>query len=335
MEDVLLGWINKMDMKGAPISSTMLRAKARAIYQMLMKEDSSIEGQHFTASKGWFENFKKRHSICSLKFHGEAASADTDAAEKFKLEYEVKVIAGRYSQDQQYNMDETGLTWKQMPGRTFVSRQKKMKRGRKIAKQRITIVFCSNLPGSHMLKPLIIHTSLRPRAFRKKSTSPEKEGFHWCANRKAWMTKERFSIWFNEIFVPETRAHMKQLNQAFNVLLLFDNAPGHPKELTHPNVGVVYLPPNVTSLIQPLDQGIIAAFKKAYIRYSMGHIIEEMERLDLNRAGSDSGSTNSDSDNDTTQTDTVAVAWKNYDIVDCLVNIRTAMSDLTPAILRN
>lgn len=54
----------------------------------------------------------------------------------------------------------------------------------------------------------------------------------------------------------------------FKVLLVLDNAPGHPPYLDdfNLNVKVVYLPSNTTSIIQPMDQGVIATFKKDYLR---------------------------------------------------------------------
>ena len=56
--------------------------------------------------------------------------------------------------------------------------------------------------------------------------------------------------------------------QKRNVILLVDNAGGH--NMSHKlvelltNVKVYFLPPNTTSVIQPMDQGIIAAFKCYY-----------------------------------------------------------------------
>ena len=47
------------------------------------------------------------------------------------------------------------------------------------------------------------------------------------------------------------------------VALVLDNCPAHPK-LTLKNIELVFIPPNVTSLIQPLDQGIIKSFKTYY-----------------------------------------------------------------------
>jgi hypothetical protein len=61
-------------------------------------------------------------------------------------------------------------------------------------------------------------------------------------------------------FIPEVESHLKKINLDSKVLLLLDNAPGHPNKLNHPNVKVIFLPPNTTSLIQPIDQGIIATF---------------------------------------------------------------------------
>ncbi|GFX20276.1 tigger transposable element-derived protein 1 [Trichonephila clavipes] len=78
---------------------------------------------------------------------------------------------------------------------------------------------------------------------------------HWMANPKAWMTTAIFTEWFNNCFVPEVEAYMKEKSLDFKVLLTVDNAASHP-QLEHQNVQPVFLPPNTTSLIQPLDQGI-------------------------------------------------------------------------------
>ncbi|XP_060871375.1 tigger transposable element-derived protein 6-like [Metopolophium dirhodum] len=51
-----------------------------------------------------------------------------------------------------------------------------------------------------------------------------------------------------------------------NVLLTMDNCSAHNNigDLELPNVKIVYFPPNCTSRLQPLDQGIIAAFKRYF-----------------------------------------------------------------------
>lgn len=49
-----------------------------------------------------------------------------------------------------------------------------------------------------------------------------------------------------------------------NVLLTMDNCSAHNNigDLELLNIKIVYFPPNCTSMLQPLDQGIIAVFKR-------------------------------------------------------------------------
>jgi len=52
------------------------------------------------------------------------------------------------------------------------------------------------------------------------------------------------------------------------VLLLLDNAPSHPSTETlnaiNDKFEVKFFPPNVTSLIQPMDQSVIETLKRLY-----------------------------------------------------------------------
>ena len=67
------------------------------------------------------------------------------------------------------------------------------------------------------------------------------------------------------------------------MLLIIDNAPSHIwKTEEFPNLDIVTLPPNTTSKLQPLDAGIIAAFKcqlrKQQLTYALD-IIEQNNNL--------------------------------------------------------
>jgi hypothetical protein len=66
------------------------------------------------------------------------------------------------------------------------------------------------------------------------------------------------------------------LKTAEKVLLIMDNCGPHGSEITDPHnqVKVVFLPPNVTSMYQPMDSRVIAMVKKNY-RYRLLHMIFE------------------------------------------------------------
>lgn len=65
-------------------------------------------------------------------------------------------------------------------------------------------------------------------------------------------------------------------SQGRQVLLFLDNAPCHPNIILS-NVKLVFLPPNTTSACQPLDQGIIRAFKVQYRNLLMRRVISTID----------------------------------------------------------
>ncbi|GFW19277.1 tigger transposable element-derived protein 1 [Trichonephila clavipes] len=159
-----------------------------------------------------------------------------------------------------------------MHNRIYIAIDKKTARGHKSSKDRVTLLLCSNASGDFMLKPLLINKYLRPRALKGKDLKQ----LHWMANPKAWMTTAIFTEWFNNCLVPEVEVYMKEKSLDFKVLLIADNAASH-SQLEHPNIQLVFLPPNTTSLIQPLDQGIIATFKKYYFKTTYKFILNKLE----------------------------------------------------------
>ena len=64
-----------------------------------------------------------------------------------------------------------------------------------------------------------------------------------------------------------------------SVLLLMDNTGCHPSELQHKytNIEIVFLPPNTTSILQPLDLGIIQNFKLWYRKLIFRHVLAKIE----------------------------------------------------------
>eukprot|EP00061_Rhincodon_typus_P018691 g47972.t1 len=65
----------------------------------------------------------------------------------------------------------------------------------------------------------------------------------------------------------------------FKILRIRDNAPSHPPTIGElsANIKVLFLPRNTTSLLQPIDQGVIAPFKAYYLRRTFKRLIAATE----------------------------------------------------------
>lgn len=112
VERLLLIWINQKQLQGDSISQNIISEKAKSIFADLVEKTpgtSTAREEEFKASKGWFENFKKRTGIHSVVRHGEAASSDADAAESFVGDFKKLVDNEGYLPQQVFNCDETGL----------------------------------------------------------------------------------------------------------------------------------------------------------------------------------------------------------------------------------
>ncbi|GFT99759.1 jerky protein homolog-like [Nephila pilipes] len=118
MEQLLLLWIKEKQLAGDSVSEAIICEKAGAIFQDLKRDvtetegESSQGGEGFKASRGWFDNFKKRNGIHSVIRHGEASSGDIKAAENFIKVFEKLISEEGYLPQQVFNCDETGLFWK-------------------------------------------------------------------------------------------------------------------------------------------------------------------------------------------------------------------------------
>ena len=202
MEKLLMTWVDDQTSKKVPLSLMLIQAKARSLYDDIKKRDKITQGT-FVASHGWFNRFKKRANLHNISIQGESASADVQAADDFPQLLREIIEEHDYLPEQIFNVDETGLYWKKMPGRTYISALEKKMPGFKCAKDRITILLGGNATGDCKLKPMAVYHSLNPRAF--KGVSVASLPVFWKANKKAWVTMNIFEDWFMNCFIPEVK----------------------------------------------------------------------------------------------------------------------------------
>lgn len=171
-----------------------------------------------------------------------------------------------FKQEDIYNFDETAQFYKMTPNKTYLAMGNSLS-GSTLHKKRITIFLGCNLDGSDKVKPLVIGHAKTPQCFRKLSvrskkiktkdmTSQLSLPVDYVANSKAWMTSKIFTTYMKTLNLQMKRRKKK-------ILLILDNFSGHPA-LNLSNIEFMFLPPNTTSILQPLDLGIIKNFKHYY-----------------------------------------------------------------------
>ncbi|XP_050697644.1 tigger transposable element-derived protein 1-like [Eriocheir sinensis] len=154
-------------------------------------------------------------------------------------------------------------------------------------KDRLTLLLCANASSDCKIKPLLVYHSENPRPFKKNGVQKSKLSVMWRANKKAWTTRQFFTEWFVEVFAPAVKTYLIEKNLPLKALLLMDNALAHPpgveEELGkgYKFMEVMFLPPNTTPLIQPMDQNVIASFKKLYTKALFERCFEVTSETEL------------------------------------------------------
>ncbi|XP_051823853.1 tigger transposable element-derived protein 7 [Antechinus flavipes] len=263
VDDAVYMWYQQKRSAGVPVRGVELQAAAERFAECFGRKD-------FKASTGWLFRFRNRHAIENRKVCGEQIlNSVSENAEPFRQKLSLIIKQEKLCLAQVYNGDETDLFWKSMPENIQANKKDICMPGRKINKERLSALLCANADGTHKLKSVIIGKSKQPRSIKDDINALS---VIYKYSKDFWFTRESFSEWFFQNFIPEVRDF--QLNvlgldeKDVKAVLLLDNSPAHPSaESLISNDGrikCIFFPPNTTSLIQPMNQGVILSCKRLY-----------------------------------------------------------------------
>ncbi|CAB4481133.1 unnamed protein product [Rhizophagus irregularis] len=270
-------WASQAVASGIPLTDGILQQKG-----IEFAENLNIHDQ-LKCANGWVYRFKLRNGLQKVNFSGEANSAPIESlpAERVRL----RALLAKYDAEDIYNADETGLFFRMEPNQTLSTGAVA---GRKKDKSRVSILFCANA------------TAL-PVIYR--------------ANSKAWMRSDIFVEWLRHLdnyFRTLDRKILLLIDNAgshFNTIRLEENDDdettntgknnsdseqesnqnqnkkknqkknGKNKKMIPnlTNIKLIYLPPNTTAHLQPMDAGIIHSFKTKYKKEFCKHIIRQFD----------------------------------------------------------
>lgn len=244
LEEALFKWFNQIRGKNVPVSGPTLIERANQLAVELKIEN-------FKASAGWIHRFKLRHNIVQRAVSGESESVIPDTVTQW-IDHVLPDIIKSYSPKDIFNADESGLFFRMMPDRTLHVRGEPC-HGTKQSKERITVMFCANMDGSEKYPLTVVGKFANPRCFKGTKSLP----VNYVAQKRAWMDTELFYRWLREF---DRKFH----RQERKVLLMVDNVACHKDDVTLKATTLKFFPPNTTSKLQPMDQGVIKNCKVFY-----------------------------------------------------------------------
>ncbi|GFR60964.1 tigger transposable element-derived protein 3-like [Elysia marginata] len=235
----LAHWMTDKVVQGACLSGHLLKKK--------VTELAESKGESFNPSNGWLYRRKQKNGVAFKKEHGEKQAANFAAAQAWRDDELLKIL------DAFEPCNETGLYFRGFPDRGHCSESTELTGGKK-AMERITLLLCANMTGEEKLPVFVIGKSKQPRSFPKDLS---KLPVRYRNPANAWMTgflfKEWLYEWDNKLKIQDRR-----------VLLLVDKCTAHPAVDDLEMITLKFLPANTTSLLQPMDMGVIKNFKGHY-----------------------------------------------------------------------
>lgn len=256
IDNALLKWFKTQRNFNIPINGPILQEKANDLAKLL--------GKDFSCSSSWIQRFRVRHNITFSKINGESASVNLEETTKW-MEMVWPKLREVYDDAEIYNCDETGLFFKMLPDKTFKFKGETCSGG-KMSKERLTVLVCANMTGTSKKKLFVIGKSKTPRCFKNVKSLP----VIYEANKRAWMTSE---LW--DRFLRKWDSELKRKGE--KILLLVDNCQSHTKLNELHCIKLVFLPPNCTSVLQPMDQGIIKCLKTKFRKLLVLKMIDSIE----------------------------------------------------------
>lgn len=259
MEDLeicLLKWFKQQRNSNVPINGPILKAKAEEFAKKL-EIDKDI-------SPGWVQRFRGRHKIVFGKLSGERGDVSEEVCVSW-LQDVWPTLCGKYPAENIYNADEMGLFFNLTPSVSFKFKGEKCSNG-KLSKDRLTVMVAANMTGTSKNKLLVIGKSKHPRCFKNIRLLP----VDYESNSKAWMTSAIFEKWLFEWDRLLT-------NEGRQICLVVDNCPAHPHVKGLKSIELIFLPPNVTSVLQPMDQGVIKSLKSYYRNRQVSKMLLDLE----------------------------------------------------------
>jgi hypothetical protein len=183
-----------------------------------------------------------------------------DVIGNFMTKFNETVSKFNYENSEIYNLDETGLPFEIAPQKiiTIKGAKKAIIKSKGQTKQKVTGLFLIRADGVKC-KPLIVFKGSSKGRIAKEVKGFNNEHITCCAQSNAWCDLQVLEIWIQEVLKKSFPNQRK--------LIIMDNFAVHTEnvnliEYDKDLIKVLFLPPNTTRLLQPLDISVNNLVKK-------------------------------------------------------------------------
>ncbi|GFW53055.1 hypothetical protein TNCV_131201 [Trichonephila clavipes] len=126
-----------------------IETKLEILNRLAKKESGASLAQFYNVGKSTISEIKENREAI-LNFASKLDLEDCSKTRKTSVEEE------GYSRDDVYNVDETGVNWKDLPRKSLTSKRESTTPGFKVSKERVTTMVCANAGGTYSLPLLLI-----------------------------------------------------------------------------------------------------------------------------------------------------------------------------------
>ena len=144
MDKLLITWIEDQIEKYILLSTRIMMAKVKHFFVILKEKTEPNYHVEFTASSGWFKQFKNYYSLNDVNVSSKSANA-----EEFLEILDKLIVEENYLPEQIVNIIETSQLWKQMAKGIFMHKKAKSMPGFKDFRDKIAVLFGAMLQTSN------------------------------------------------------------------------------------------------------------------------------------------------------------------------------------------
>lgn len=259
--------------RGRGLSFEDVAGRAESIYRAIHNIPTETELLMF--GRKWFKGFLERNHLKALfeQMYPQkrVGSLSKERAEEYNRALNDAKV-GTIDRHHLWNMDETSIAQVRRRLKVVTDAGAPAPKARQITYSYLKLIVCVNAAGQFMPTTLLVQ---RHEVTPEVIETARFHGFYLLTTERGSLTRHWFAEWIKNCFIPS-------LPRASDHVLVMDNDSSHhsmecEQELKDASVIDIFLPPNTTDVLQPLDVAYFAPFKSGLAKMLHGWRTAEAE----------------------------------------------------------